>query len=158
MDLWSLPATAIRGLVASRTVSAREVVEAALARLEAVNPAINAVVTRMDGEALAEADRLDAGLAGGAVPGPLAGVPVTVKVIADQAGHATTNGLRLQAGLIAAEDAPVVANLRRAGAIIIGRTNTPEFSFRADTDNPLYGRTHNPWGDHVSAGGSSGGA
>ncbi|MEO1468080.1 MAG: amidase [Pseudomonadota bacterium] len=158
MDLWSLPATAIRGLVASRTVSAREVVEAALARLEAVNPAINAVVTRMDGEALAEADRLDADLAGGAVPGPLAGVPVTVKVIADQAGHATTNGLRLQAGLIAAEDAPVVANLRRAGAIIIGRTNTPAFSIRWFTRNTLHGETLNPHDPGLTPGGSSGGA
>jgi len=84
--------------------------------------------------------------------------PVTIKVNVDQAGHATTNGLPALKDAIASADAPIVENLQRAGAVVIGRTNTPEFSFRAETDNPLHGRTINPWGDHVSPGGSSGGA
>ncbi|MEL6793281.1 MAG: amidase, partial [Pseudomonadota bacterium] len=90
--------------------------------------------------------------------GPLHGVPVTIKVNVDQEGEATTNGVPALANNIAPADAPIVSNLRRAGAVVIGRTNTPEFSFRAHTDNPLHGETKNPWGDHVSPGGSSGGA
>ena len=85
-------------------------------------------------------------------------MPVTIKINIDQKGHATSNGIKAFEHLIATSDAPIIRNLQAEGAIIIGRTNTPEFSFRADTDNPLYGRTFNPWGKHISAGGSSGGA
>lgn len=91
-------------------------------------------------------------------PGPLLGVPVTIKVNVDQAGQATTNGLPALANLIAPADSPIVRNLRRAGAIIVGRTNTPELSMRATTVNPLHGRTFNPWHPDASPGGSSGGA
>lgn len=153
---WTAAETAAR--VAAREVSAREVVAAALGRLAAVNPALNAVVQEMPGEALAAAEALDAALAQGAAPGPLAGVPVTVKVNVDQAGFATTNGLRGQANHRATADNPVVANLKRAGAIIIGRTNTPAFSVRWFTGNALHGVTHNPHGRHLTPGGSSGGA
>lgn len=83
---------------------------------------------------------------------------MTIKINVDQDGSATSNGVPAYKDSIAHDDAPVVRNLKAAGAIVIGRTNTPEFSFRADTDNPLHGRTHNPWGRHISAGGSSGGA
>ena len=83
---------------------------------------------------------------------------MTIKINIDQQGHATSNGIKAFEHLIATSDAPIIRNLQAEGAIIIGRTNTPEFSFRADTDNPLYGRTFNPWGKHISAGGSSGGA
>mgnify|MGYP006269164153 CR=1 FL=1 len=158
MDLWSMPATAIAALVRARRVSAREATESALARLEAVNPAINAVVDCDPDAALAEADRRDAALATGADPGPLAGVPVTVKVNVDMAGWATTNGLRVQRDLIAPEDSPVVANLRRAGAVVIGRTNTPAFSIRWFTRNGLHGDTLNPQDAGLTPGGSSGGA
>jgi amidase len=96
--------------------------------------------------------------AAGATPGALHGVPVTIKINVDQKGQATSNGVVALKDAIAPEDAPLVKNLQDAGAVVIGRTNTPEFSFRADTDNPLFGRTHNPWGRHVSTGGSSGGA
>ena len=144
--------------VTRREVSAREVVAAALQRLEAVNPALNAVVQQMETPALAEAEALDAALARGQVAGPLAGVPVTVKVNVDQAGQATTNGLRIQKGLAATEDSPVVANLRRAGAIVIGRTNTPAFSLRWFTRNSLHGATLNPHDPALTPGGSSGGA
>ncbi|MFN3647376.1 MAG: amidase [Gemmobacter sp.] len=156
--LWSLTAAEIARGIAERRFGAREVVAAALARLDAVNPSLNAVVQRMDAEALAAADALDAALARGTPPGALAGVPVTVKVNIDLAGQATTNGLRLQAGLIAAEDSPPVANLRRAGAIIIGRTNTPAFSLRWFTRNSLHGATRNPRDPGLTPGGSSGGA
>ncbi|TVQ34635.1 MAG: amidase [Geminicoccaceae bacterium] len=157
-ELWRWSASEVRARVGAGEVSAREVTAAAIARMEAVNPALNAVVISCADEAMARAGELDEAQARGEVLGLLHGVPVTVKINVDQRGHATSNGVAAFAGMIAAEDAPVVAHLRRAGAVIIGRTNTPEFSFRADTDNPLHGRTHNPWGPHVSAGGSSGGA
>ena len=156
--LWSLTATDIAQGIAARRFGAREVARAALARLEAVNPAINAVVQRMDDAALAAADAVDAAIARGEPAGPLAGVPVTVKANIDQAGFATTNGLRLQAGLIAAQDSPQVASLRRAGAVIIGRTNTPAFSLRWFTRNSLHGATMNPRDPRLTPGGSSGGA
>ena len=101
---------------------------------------------------------LDTSRARGDETGPLHGAPVTIKINVDQKGHATSNGVVALKDLVAPDDAPGVSNLQKAGAVVIGRTNTPEFSFRADTDNPLYGRTHNPWGRHISAGGSSGGA
>ncbi|MEL6236881.1 MAG: amidase family protein [Pseudomonadota bacterium] len=153
--LWHWSAAEISAAVAEGNVTASELTEAALARMEAVNPALNAVVESLAGEARAQAHALDAD---DAPKGPLHGVPVTIKVNVDQTGHATTNGVPAFRDMIAPDDAPVVRNLKAAGAVIIGRTNTPEFSFRADTDNPLYGRTYNPWGRHLSAGGSSGGA
>jgi amidase len=156
--LWDLTATAMRARLAAGEVTARALVTAALERRDAVNPAINAVIDRFDDAALAQADAVDLALARGQDCGPLAGVPVTVKVNVDQAGRATTNGLRLQRDLIAAEDNPVVANLRRAGAILIGRTNTPAFSLRWFTRNSLHGATRNPVDPALTPGGSSGGA
>ncbi len=153
--LWQWSATDIAAATQTGELSAKEVTNAAIARMQAVNPGLNAVVESLADEALAQADLLDKS---DSVKGALHGVPVTIKINVDQQGHATTNGVTALKDMIAPDDAPVVRNLKAAGAIIIGRTNTPEFSFRADTDNPLYGRTHNPWGDHISAGGSSGGA
>lgn len=155
MPLWQWSASDIVSATQNGSLSAVEVTEAALARMDEVNPALNAVVERLADEARQEAEALDA-LDG--PKGPLHGVPVTIKINIDQKGHATTNGVATFADVIAPEDAPIVSNLKAAGAVVIGRTNTPEFSFRADTDNPLYGRTYNPWGRHLSAGGSSGGA
>ncbi|MGF1502604.1 MAG: amidase [Paracoccaceae bacterium] len=157
-DLALLPASALAELVRSRSVSAREVATAALERMETVNPAINAVVDPMADEALAAADAVDAQVARGEDPGPLAGVPATVKINVDMAGRATTNGLKLQADLIAAEDSPPVRALRRAGAVILGRTNTPAFSIRWFTRNGLHGATRNPHDAGLTPGGSSGGA
>ena len=127
-------------------------------RLEAVNPAINAVVECRPADALAQAAAIDAAIAAGDPVGCLAGVPVTIKVNTDQAGFATTNGIHLQSGLIAATDNPVVSNLRKAGAVVIGRTNTPAFSYRWFCSNLLHGRTVNPRDPSRSPGGSSGGA
>jgi amidase len=148
----------LAAIVRSRRASAKEVVESALARLASVNPMINAVIEEFPDEALQAASAIDRQLSRGELAGPLAGVPITIKANVDQAGHATTNGLRIQRDLIAKVDSPVVANLRKAGAVIIGRTNTPAFSLRWFTRNSLHGHTFNPWGRSITPGGSSGGA
>jgi amidase len=157
-DLWTLSAAEQARLIRTRAASAREVVAAVLARHRATHAAINAVVELCDDEALAAADEADRAVARGEALGPLHGVPVTIKVNVDQAGRATTNGVVAFRDQIAAGDSPVVANLRRAGAIPVGRTNTPAFSFRYFTDNALHGRTLNPRNPALTPGGSSGGA
>ncbi|WP_371687470.1 amidase family protein [Thalassococcus sp. S3] len=157
-DFWRLSATDLSKQTRAGDISAEATVEDALTRMEAVNPDLNAVVAPLAEAARERALALDKSRAGGAPPGPLHGVPVTIKVNVDLTGEATTNGVTALKDMIAPGDAPIVKNLLDAGAVVIGRTNTPEFSFRADTDNPLHGRTHNPWGRHVSPGGSSGGA
>lgn len=157
-ELWKLSAAETAAKVRSREVSAVEVTQSALARLAAVNPKINAVVDEMPEEALAAARAVDAALDQGVDAGPLAGVPVTIKVLTDQTGFATTNGLKIQKDLIAERDSPVVANLRAAGAVIIGRTNTPAFSLRWFTRNGVHGWTKNPHNPALTPGGSSGGA
>ncbi|WP_171206639.1 amidase family protein [Ruegeria sp. HKCCA0235A] len=157
-DIWRLSATDLTTLTRRGDLSATEAVRASIERMDEVNPDLNAVVEDLREQALERAEALDNARAGGKPTGPLHGVPVTIKVNVDQKGHATTNGVVALKDVIAPDDAPVVSNLLMAGAVVVGRTNTPEFSFRADTDNPLYGRTHNPWGRHISPGGSSGGA
>ena len=157
-EIWRLSATELAQNIRSRQISAREAAQAALARLEAVNPAINAVVDYRPEDVLAQAEAVDAGYARGEEAGPLAGVPVTVKVNLDQKNFATTNGTRLQERNIAEQDSPVVANLRRAGAVLLGRTNTPAFSLRWFTDGLLHGSTKNPRDPSRTPGGSSGGA
>lgn len=157
-EFWQLTGTEVAALVRQRKASATEVCRAALARLERVNPAINAVVQHMDDEALAAARAVDAAVARGDDPGPLAGVPTVIKVNVDQAGHATTNGVRIQANLVATEDNPLVANLKKAGAVIVGRSNTPAFSLRWFTRNSLHGHTRNPVNAALTPGGSSGGS
>ncbi|WP_137702391.1 amidase family protein [Marimonas lutisalis] len=157
-QIWQMTATAIAAAIRDRKLSAEEVTQAHLDRQDQVNPAINAVVQAFPEEALAAARAIDATIAQGEDPGPMAGVPVTIKVNVDQAGHATTNGLKLQETLVAQHDTPVVANLRRAGAVITGRTNTPAFSLRWFTKNQLHGQTLNPRNRAITPGGSSGGA
>lgn len=156
--LWQETAIRLAAMIRKGEVSAEEVARASVDRMRAVNPDLNAVVEDLGGSAIDAARAVDAARARGETLGPLAGIPVTIKVNVDQAGHATTNGVQAFRDVIAPDDAPVTRNLKRAGAVVVGRTNTPEFSFRAETDNPLHGRTKNPWGDHVSPGGSSGGA
>ena len=157
-DLWRLSATDTARQIRNGDITAEDAVAASIGRMRAVNPGLNAVVEDLGAEALERARALDHARSNGAEPGPLHGVPVTIKINVDQEGHATSNGVPALKDLVAPANAPVVDNLLKAGAVVIGRTNTPEFSFRADTDNPLFGRTNNPWGDHVSPGGSSGGA
>ena len=157
-EYWKWNASKIAEKVRNREISAREVVESSLARLDEVNGSINAVVQLMPEKALDEADRIDNMLSKEYDVGCLAGVPVTVKINTDQAGFATTNGLSIQRNLVASKDNPVVKNLRDAGAIIIGRTNTPAFSLHWFTRNSLHGHTLNPHDPFITPGGSSGGA
>lgn len=157
-ELWALEAAELIRLLRRGEVSAVEITESTLERLARVNPAINAVVREMPEEALAAARDIDAALARGEDPGPLAGVPVTIKENVDQTGHPTTNGLRLQRNLVAEQDNTLVANLRKAGAVFVGRTNTPAFSLRWFTRNSLHGHTRNPRNPGLTPGGSSGGA
>jgi amidase len=157
-DLWRLPAADLAALIKSKKVSAKEAATAALSRLDAVNPAINAVIDHRPDEVLKQAAAVDEAIAKGEDVGALAGVPVTVKVNIDQAGFATTNGLKQLRDVIAKSNSPVVDNLRKAGAVILGRTNTPAFSYRWFTSNLVHGDTRNPRDPHVTPGGSSGGA
>ncbi len=156
--LWQLTATQIANAVRNKHLSAVEVTTAHLERLAAVNPTLNAVVQEFPDAALDAARTVDTQIANGQDPGPLCGVPVTIKVNIDQKGHATTNGLKLMQDLIAESDSPVVSNMQKAGAVIIGRTNTPAFSLRWFTKNDLHGQTLNPRDKTLTPGGSSGGA
>lgn len=151
---WS--ATEVAEKIKTRQVSVTEVVEAHMARLAEVNPGINAIV-EVDESALQLARDLD-GRTGTDRHGILYGVPVTTKINVDQAGFANSNGIPAFADVTCDRDAAVVANLKSEGAVIIGRTNTPEFSMRWCTSNPLHGVTRNPWNPDVTPGGSSGGA
>jgi amidase len=155
---WRASATDTAQAIARREVSAREVVQSCLDRIAQVNPALNALVDVRPDEALRAADVADAAVARGDALGPLHGVPVTVKVNVDQMGYATTNGVLAYQDLVAKEDSPVVANLRKAGAVFVGRNNTPAFSFRWFTDNDVHGQTLNPYDATRTPGGSSGGA
>lgn len=158
MQLWQLEAAELAQRIKAREVSCVEAVRSSLARLDAVNPQLNAVADRCADEALGAAAQADATLASGEATGPLHGVPVTLKINVDQRGHATTNGVEAYRSVVATEDSPVAANLQRAGAIVVGRTNTPAFSMRWFTDNAAHGRTLNPYNADVTPGGSSGGA
>ena len=157
-DLWRLSAAELASLVILKKVSAREAATAALARLDAVNPDINAVIDYRPEGVLKQAAEVDDRIARGEKVGALAGVPVTVKVNIDQEGFATTNGLKLQRNVIAMSSSPVVDNLRKAGAVILGRTNCPAFSYRWFTTNLVHGDTKNPRDPSLTPGGSSGGA
>jgi amidase len=157
-DLWRLSAAEMASLIRSKKVSAKEAATAGLARLDAVNPKINAVVDHRPEDVLAQAAAVDAAIGRGEDPGPLAGVPVTVKVNIDQQGFATTNGLTLQRDAVAKSNNPVIDNLRKSGAVILGRTNCPAFSYRWFTTNLIHGDTRNPRDPGITPGGSSGGA
>ncbi|HVI30715.1 amidase [Phenylobacterium sp.] len=156
-ELWRLGASELARLVRSREASCREAVESCLARIEAVNPAVNAVTAVLTDQALSQADASDRALDRGEAVGPLCGVPFTVKEDVDVAGSATTHGVAALKGAVAHADAPHVAALRAAGAIPVGRTNMPEFGMRWHTANALHGPTRNPWDPRLTPGGSSGG-
>ena len=152
-----LSACEIASHIRRKEISPVEVARVHLERIERLNPKLNAFVDYRPEVVLAQArDAEKAVLAGGEL-GPLHGVPVSIKSCIDVAGHRCEAGTRLRAGRIAAEDAPLVARLRAAGAVILGVTNAPELLMAWETDNLLYGRTNNPWDLSRSAGGSSGG-
>jgi amidase len=157
-ELCLRPATELAAMLRGKEVSARELLEAHLTRIDRVNPALNAVVT-LDAEgARSAADAADAALAGGDVLGPLHGLPVAHKDTHATGGMRTTWGSPLFSRTVPARDELVVERLRTAGAVRVGKTNVPEFAAGSHTFNTLFGATHNPYRHGLSAGGSSGGA
>jgi fatty acid amide hydrolase len=157
VDPCMLSASELAGLIAQGAITAREAVEAYIARMEQVNGALNAVVVKRYDEARAEADAIDQRRARGENLPPLAGVPITVKECLDFAGTAATFGLPGRIATRATADDPYVGRLRAAGAIVIAKTNVAQLLIYTESDNPVYGRTNNPWNLERSSGGSSGG-
>ncbi|MEM9201244.1 MAG: amidase [Actinomycetota bacterium] len=155
--LWEMSAAAQAVAVKAGDVTSVELVEAHLERIDAVNPAVNAVTRTMPEESLAAAAAIDAARAAGDELGPLGGVPFTIKENIDVAGQATTHGLEVFADAVVAVDAPVVERMKAAGAVPLARTNLPDLGLRIHTENELHGRTRNPWHPDHTAGGSSGG-
>ncbi|MEQ6204192.1 amidase [Sulfitobacter sp. HNIBRBA2951] len=155
MDILSMDARAQAAALENGDLSAAELMDATLARIDAVNPVVNAVVSLRDGDDL----RADAQAADKAQhKGALHGLPIAIKDLANARGLPTSMGSPLFAGQVAAQDDVMVARLRAAGAIIIGKTNTPEFGLGSHTFNPVHGATYNPYDLTKSSGGSSGGA
>jgi Asp-tRNA(Asn)/Glu-tRNA(Gln) amidotransferase A subunit family amidase len=159
MDFREISVADVAGQVSRRELAAREVVAAALERIERLDPEVGAFVALDPEAALAEAAAIDERLAGGEDVGPLAGVPLGVKDLEDAAGFVTTHGSAAFAdGPPATDDSPLVERLRAAGCVVVGKTNTPEMGWKPDTANQVFGSTHNPWSLGRSAGGSSGGS
>lgn len=156
-DLTALSAGVLASLVARREVSAREIVQAHIRRIEDVDRRLNAVIFRRFDRALDEADETDAGLRRGAAPRPLTGVPITVKDQFLVADTPTTLGLPSRASHRASSDGPSIRRLRAAGAIVLGKTNVGQLLMYHESVNPLFGRTNNPWDPDRTPGGSSGG-
>lgn len=155
--LTSLSATELAAMIARRAVSSVEAVEAHIERIERVNPKLNAVVVKRYEAALAEARQADERLARGEPVGPLHGVPITIKETLDLVDTPSTFGLQSRASIPATQDDVYVERIRKAGAIILGKTNVAQLLLYIESDNPVYGRTNNPWNLDRSPGGSSGG-
>src|SRR3990172_6344907 len=156
-EIWRMSASEIVRAVRTKRVSAREVVKAHLDRIEAVNGKVHAVTRVLAEEALAASDEADRALARGGEVGPLHGVPMTVKENIDVTGSATTQGVKALEGAVPSLDHPRIAQLTKAGAIPIARTNLPDFGLRWHTESGLHGPTINPWDRTRTPGGSSGG-
>ncbi|MGD9751629.1 MAG: amidase [Acidimicrobiia bacterium] len=158
IDFRTIRLAELAGRVRRRELAAREVIEHCLERLDALNPSLNAFVAVDAERARRDAAALDERIARGEDPGPLAGVPVGVKDLEAVEGFVTTFGSALRAGdAPASADCVHVARMRAAGAIIVGKTNTPEYGHKGMTDNPVFGETRNPWSLAHTPGGSSGG-
>ncbi|MGH8068225.1 MAG: amidase [Candidatus Entotheonellia bacterium] len=157
-ELCYMPATELGVAIRSRRVSPVEVVDAVLARIERLNPTLNAYCTITAAAARAAAKEAEAAVMRGDTLGMLHGIPVSIKDLIATKGVRTTHGSKLYEQFIPDDDAPVVEHLKRAGAIILGKTNTPEFGHKAITDNLLFGPSRNPWSLEHTPGGSSGGA
>src|SRR3981189_3934043 len=152
-EIWQFSAAEMARCIARRELSSAEVVAAHLARIDAVNPALNAIVRVLADEARAAAVLADRRLKAGETVGPLHGVPFTIKENIDMAGLPTTWGVPALAQAVVPIDAPVVERMRAAGAIPIGRTNLPDMALRVHTDSSLHGLTRNPWHPGSTAGG-----
>ena len=159
MDFRTIPVVELARRVRDKELSAREVVTASIRRIEATNPRLLAFVAVDAERAMEQAGAVDQLVATGGDPGPLAGVPIGVKDSEDAAGYRTTHGsLLLATAPPAVHDSALVARLRAAGAVVVGKTNLSEFAWSAHTSNALFGTTRNPWASDHSAGGSSGGS
>ncbi|HVA21639.1 MAG TPA: amidase [Candidatus Micrarchaeia archaeon] len=158
MDLCAATARELAGLIRARACSTREVVAAHLARIERANPALNAIVTLCPQPALARADALDRAILEGGPVGPLHGLPIAHKDLVETRGLRTTYGSLLCQDLVPAHDHLLVERARAAGAVVVGKTNTPEFGLGSQTHNRLFGATRNPYDPTRTCGGSSGGA
>lgn len=157
-ELCREPATRLAARLRAREVSAREVLAAYVDRIERLDPSINAIVTFVPELALARAAVADEAIARGELLGPLHGLPIAHKDLVQTAGIRTTFGSPIYADNVPDEDDLLVTRIRDAGAILLGKTNTPEFGAGSHTFNPVFGPTRNPWDPARSAGGSSGGA
>jgi len=157
-ELCFTPATKLARLIRERAVSPVEVLAGVLARIEAVNPRVNAYCTVAADQALAAARTSEARVMRGEPLGPLEGVPVSFKDLTATAGIRTTMGSKIFEHHVPAEDALIVQRTRAAGAVIVGKTNTPELGCKGATDNRVFGVTRNPWDLRMISGGSSGGA
>jgi amidase len=157
-DIIYASTTTLAQAIHTKSLSSEEVVNAFLHRIDTVNPQLNAVVELTADAALAHARAADAALARGEIYGPLHGVPMTIKDNLDTAGVISTGGTQGRASFVPEQDATVVARLRAAGAILLGKTNTPELTLAYETDNLIHGRTSNPYDLARTSGGSSGGA
>jgi len=155
-EITSQSATKLAQLIQTRKLSPVEIVESYLRRIEELNPSVNAIVT-LAPDLLEQARAAEAALMSAEAVGPLHGVPLTIKDTIDTAGLRTTSGSALRAAHVPATDAPAVARLKAAGAIILGKTNTAEMAMDYTADNPLFGRTNNPHDASRTPGGSSGG-
>jgi aspartyl-tRNA(Asn)/glutamyl-tRNA(Gln) amidotransferase subunit A len=158
LDLLYTPASELAGRIRRKDLSPVELVDAVLARIEASQPTINAFITVTAVTARAEAKAAEQAVMAGRPLGPLHGIPFSVKDLTPTAGVRTTMGSAIFADQVPAEDAVPVARARAAGAILVGKTTTPEFGHKPLTDGPLFGRTVNPWDHSRTCGGSSGGA
>ena len=152
-----LPAIEARRLIGTRRLSPVALLESCIARIEQVNPAVNAIVTANFARARAEARAAERAVAAGEALGPLHGLPVAIKDNQDTEGIRTTQGSPELAERVPTADAGIVAAIRDAGGIVVGKTNIPEFSIGANTVNRLFGATGNPFGPTLTCGGSSGG-
>lgn len=157
LELWQESAASLARKIRTGESTSREVIEAHLERIEAVNGSLNAIVEVRPDEVRREADAADATLRAGAPLGPLHGVPFTIKTNIDVAGYATTQGAVAFKDVTATSDAPTVERMRLAGGVALARTNMPDLGLRVNTESSLYGAAHNPWRHGYTTGGSSGG-
>ena len=157
-ELLSLSAVEMRRRVGTKEISPVELLEASIARIEALNPAVNAVCATDYARARREAKVAETAALKGEALGALHGLPAAIKDLHDAEGLLTTHGSPLYRGNVAARDCAMVANVRRAGAVVFAKTNVPEFGAGANTRNPLWGATGNPFDPHLNASGSSGGS
>jgi amidase len=156
-ELFFAPASQLLQMLRSRQVSSAEMVSAFIERIESLNPHVKSVVTLVEERAAVESDESDRRLAGREDVRPLEGLPITIKDSIETAGIRSTDGMKILEHHVPTEDAPTVARLRAAGAIIIAKTNLPEMAMDYDCENPLFGATNNPWHIGRVPGGSSGG-